>query len=47
MGTINRGEAETILITSIDNTQYGFRPEKSSTELIFILRIHQEKYRDE
>ena len=33
-------------ITSIDNTQYGFRPGKSTTEPIFILRILQEKYRE-
>ena len=31
-------------ITSIDNTQYGFRPGKSTTEPIFILRILQEKH---
>ena len=29
-------------ITSIDNTQYGCRPGKSTTEPIFILRILQE-----
>ena len=35
-------------ITSIDNTQYGFRPGKSTTGPIFILRILQEKIqRDE
>ena len=33
-------------ITSIDNTQYGFRSGKSTTEPIFILRILQEKYRE-
>ena len=33
-------------ITSIDNTQYGFRPGKYTTEHIFILRIIQEKYRE-
>ena len=33
-------------IPSIDNTQYGFHPEKSTTEPIFILRILQEKYRE-
>ena len=33
-------------ITSINNTQYGFRPGKSTTEPIFILRILQEKYRE-
>ena len=31
MGTINRGEATT---KSIGNTQYGFRPGKSTTESI-------------
>ena len=31
-------------VTLIDNTQYGFRPGKSTTELIFMLRILQEKY---
>ena len=30
----------------IDNTQYGFRPGKSTTEPIFILRILHEKYRE-
>ena len=39
-------EARLRQITSIDNTQYGFRPGKSTTEPIFILRILQEKYRD-
>ena len=33
-------------ITSIGHTQYGFRPGKSTTEPIFILRILQEKYRE-
>ena len=33
-------------ITSIGNTHYGFRPGKSTTEPIFILRIIQEKYRE-
>ena len=33
-------------ITSIGYTQYGFRPGKSTTEPIFILRILQEKYRE-
>ena len=33
-------------ITSIDNTQYGFRPGKAATEPIFILQILQEKYRE-
>ena len=31
-------------IPSIGNTQYGFRPGKSTTEPIFILIIIQEKY---
>ena len=31
-------------ITSIGNTQYGFLPEKSTTEPIFILIIRQETY---
>ena len=44
MGTINRARLRQI--TSIDNTQYGFRPGKSATEPIFILRIIQEKYRE-
>ena len=39
-------EARLRQITSIDNTQYGFRPGKSTTEPILILRILQEKYRD-
>ena len=39
-------EARLRQITSIDNTQYGFRPGKSTTEPIFILRIIQEKYRE-
>ena len=33
-------------ITSIGNTQYGFRPGMSTTEPICILRILQEKYRE-
>ena len=33
-------------ITSIDNTQYGFRPGKSTTEPMFILQILLEKYRE-
>ncbi len=33
-------------ITSIDNTQYGFRPGKSTYEAIFILRIIQNKCRE-
>ena len=33
-------------ITSIGNTQYGFRLGKSTTEPLFILRILQEKYRE-
>ena len=33
-------------ITSIGNTQYGFRPEKTTTEPIFLLRMFQEKYRE-
>ena len=33
-------------ITSIDKTQHGFRPGKSTTEPIFILQILQEKYRE-
>ncbi len=45
MGTIII-EARLQHITSIDNTQYGFRPGKSTTEPIFILRILQEKYRE-
>ena len=32
-------EARLRQTTSIDNTQYGFRPGKSTTEPIFILRI--------
>ena len=32
-------------ITSIGNTQYGFRPGKSTTEPVFIMRIIHEKYR--
>ena len=39
-------EARLRQISSIDNTQYGFRPGKSTTEPIFILRILQEKYRE-
>ena len=39
-------EARLRQITSIDTTQYGFRPGKSTTEPIFILRILQEKYRE-
>ena len=39
-------EARLGQITSIGNTQYGFRPGKSTTEPIFILRILQQKYRD-
>ena len=39
-------EARLRQITSIDNTQYGFRPGKFTTEPIFILRILQEKYRE-
>ena len=39
-------EARLRQITSIDNTQYGFCPGKSTTEPIFILRILQEKYRE-
>ena len=39
-------EARLRQITSIDNTQYGFRLGKSTTELILILRIIQERYRD-
>ena len=39
-------EARLRQITSIDNTQYGFRPGKSTTEPIFILRILQEKHRE-
>ena len=39
-------EARLLQITSIGNTQYGFRPGKSTTEPIFILRIIQEKYSD-
>ena len=39
-------EARLRQITHIDNTQYGFRPGKSTTESIFILRILQEKYRE-
>ena len=34
-------EATLRQITSIDNAQYDFRPGKSTTELIFILRILQ------
>ena len=37
-------EARLRQITSIGNTQYGFRPGKSTTEPMFILRILQEKY---
>ena len=33
-------------ITSIGNTKYCFRPGNSTTKLIFILRICQEKYRE-
>ena len=33
-------------ITEIANNQYGFRPGKSTTEPIFILRMMQEKYRE-
>ena len=39
-------EARLRQITSIGNTQYGFRPGKSTTEPIFILQILQEKYRE-
>ena len=39
-------EARLRHITSIGNTQYGFRPGKSTTEPIFILRILQDKYRE-
>ena len=39
-------EARLRQLTSIDNTQYGFRPGKSTTEPIFILLILQEKYRE-
>ena len=39
-------EARLRQMTSIDNTQYGFRPGKSTTEPKFILRIIQEKYRE-
>ena len=39
-------EARLRQITSKGNTQYGFRPGKSTTEPIFILRILQEKYRE-
>ena len=39
-------EARLRQITSIGNTQYGFRSGKSTTEPIFILRIRQEKYRE-
>ena len=39
-------EARLRQITSIDKTQYGFRPGKSTTEPIFILRILHEKYRE-
>ena len=31
-------------ITEIANNQYGFRPGKSTTEPIFVLRMMQEKY---
>ena len=33
-------------ITEIANNQYGFRPGKSTTKPIFILRMMQEKYRE-
>ena len=33
-------------ITEIANNQYGFRPGKSTTEPIFILRMMQEMYRE-
>ena len=33
-------------ITEIANNQYGFRPGKSTTEPIFILRMMQEQYRE-
>ena len=39
-------EARLRQITSIDNTQCGFRHGKSTTESIFILLIHQETYRE-
>ena len=39
-------EARLQQITSICDTQYGFRPGKSTTEPIFILRILQVKYRE-
>ena len=33
-------------ITEIANNQYGFRPGKSTTDPIFILRMMQETYRE-
>ena len=39
-------EARLRQITSIGNTQYGYRPRTSTTEPIFILRILQEIYRE-
>ena len=39
-------EAKLQGITDITNNQYGFNPEKSTTEPIFILRMMQEKYRE-
>ena len=39
-------EARLLQITSMGNTQYGFRPGKYTTEFIFILRITQEKHRE-
>ena len=39
-------EARLRRITSIGNTQHGFRSGKSTTEPIFILRILQEKCRE-
>ena len=39
-------EARLRQITSVGNTQYGFRPGKSTTEPIFIPRILQKNYRE-
>ena len=33
-------------ITKIADNQFGFRPDKSTTEPIFVLRILHEKYRE-
>ena len=39
-------EARLREITNIADNQFGFRPGKSTTEPIFVLRMLQEKYRE-